>query len=95
MPIIWRDIFKPRYAMVVTMHSQPELVTTEGQLTRVSKVSRPAITHRVYKRSLSMSAKNFAYKTTKIGLPLIGHKCILKRIHNYQHLFTQPVIDLK
>ncbi len=57
--IYWRDLFKPRYAIVIELHRFPQLLTDGPGSIELKTVLYPVIMRLPYKRPLSMPFNQF------------------------------------
>ncbi len=93
--IAWKDIFKPRYALVVTTVSVPifSAIPAESiyQLRTV-----PTIIEKPYKRDLSLPFNKFYAKLAVEGkMLIIGHYWVLRLLYKMEatapHNIDKPI----
>lgn len=81
--IVWKDIFKPRYILLVTIYDQVlGLQKVNGKFVITNEVKRvPCIIDKPYKRDLSTPFNVFYNEMSSRGLAIAGSRRTLMKLY--------------
>lgn len=95
MNIAWKDLLKPRYAVVFIVDHHPTITQENGQF-RMSKAVFACVRDRPYKRPLSMPFNQFYNELSKRGNVVAGYGWVLRLLYGIgstnRHNMANPIL---
>ncbi len=93
--VIWKDLLKPRYALVFVIEQLPTINKTDDEY-RLGKAFYTCVSDRPYKRPLDMPFNTFYNELCKRGCVVAGYGWVLRLLYGIgstnRHNMANPIL---